>query len=125
MNYLWFFTKERKYRYADFADADLVSYLRFQCFCLPRTLNLIQSLRIKCIRFFSEFDMSSYSMQQLYDIMSASIAACLLPSAAEERLVDSLKTSSLHLAKYQKFFLEGQYHAPGWFSRGESLGPRE
>lgn len=110
-NFLWFFTKRRRPRYSDFADTDLVNYLRFHTFCVPRTPTLIQTLKLKAIRFMSDFDMGNHTMEQIYRIMATSVAAAMVITPEEELIRETISDHSNMITKYQPFFQTGQYRA--------------
>lgn len=104
------------------ADADLISYLRYQVLCQPRTINLVNSLRLKATRFLAEFDMSEFTLEQVYNMVADSIAEVLIPSPAEERMVQRLNEGHRLLSKYDTFFSKGQYRKAGWFTSSRTLG---
>lgn len=111
MNFLCFFNRRRRPRVSEFSDADLVNYLRMQSFCVPRTPNLIQSLKLKAIRYMSDFDMSDYSSTEIYRIMASSIAAALVVTNEEEMVRETIRDHSNMIEKYQPFFSQGQYRS--------------
>lgn len=110
-NFLWFFTKRRRPRFAEFADTDLISFLRFHTFCVPRTPALIQSLKQRAVRFMADFDMSDYSMAEIYRITACSIAAALVVTPEEELIRETIRTHSNVIERFQPFFQSGQYRA--------------
>lgn len=113
INFLWFFTRKQTPKYCNFVDADLVNYLRFHCFCQPRTMALIQTLKLKAIRYMAEFDMPDHTMGEIYAIITRSVTAALLPTPEEEGLKQAIKDSSNVYEAMQPFFLKGQYQG-GW-----------
>lgn len=108
-NFLWFFRMRRRPVYNHFADTDLVSFLRLHSFCVPRTPTLIQSLKLKAIRYMSDFDMSDYSSAEVYSIIAPSVAAALVVTDQEELVRETIRSHSNNLEKYQPFFSQGQY----------------
>lgn len=121
LNYLWFFTKQKVPRYASLGDADLTNFLRLHCYCQPRTMPLVHSLKLKAIQFMSDFDTTGMSMGELYRIISSSIAAAIIPSKDEEMLLETIKSASNLMENMQPFFTEGQYQKPGLFTVGKTL----
>lgn len=110
-NFLWYFTKRRRPKFAEFADADLVNFLRFHAFCVPRTPALIQSLKQRAIRFMADFDMANHSMADVYRIVACSVAAAMVVTPEEELVRETIRSHSNMIEKYQPFFSSGQYRA--------------
>ncbi|UHK03020.1 MAG: hypothetical protein GuTV1_gp1 [Guiyang tombus-like virus 1] len=125
LNYMWFFTKHKVPKYAALGDADLTNFLRLHCFCQPRTMPLVHSLKLKAIQFMSDFDTTGITMGELYRIISSSIAAALIPSKDEEMLLETVKSCSNLMEDMQPFFSDGQYRKPTWFCDGKTLNPRK
>lgn len=116
-NFLRYFTKIKRPKYAAFADTDLISYLRMHAFCVPRTPSLIQSLKLKALRFMADFDMANHTAEQIYRIVAASVAAALVVTDEELLVRDTVRDHSAVLEKMQPFFQQGQYRQ-GFFERG-------
>lgn len=110
-NFLWYFTKRRQPKYGEFADADLISFLRFHAFCVPRTPALIQTLKQRAIRFMADFDMAEHTMADIYRIVACSVAAAMIVTPEEELMRETIRSHSNMIEKYQPFFQGGQYRA--------------
>jgi hypothetical protein len=118
-NFLRYFTTRKRPRHCDFSDADLIYFLRLHAFCVPRTMNLIQSLKLKAIRYMADFDFPNQTQEQVYRIIASSVAAAMIVTEEEEMMLETVRTHSCMIEKFQPFFHTGLYRE-GFFQRGFS-----
>lgn len=122
IDWLKYLQRKQKSIAQPFCDADLVAYLRLHTFCEVKSKTLIRSMRIRAIRFMSEFDCTNYSLNDIYTIIGSSIAEALQPSEVELLCRTRCAEGSNALEDMQPFFQEGLYKKSNWFSRGKTLG---
>lgn len=108
-DFLFFFTKRARPSYCEFADTDLVHHLRKFTFCVTRTPNLIQTLKLKADRYMNDFDKPNHTPEQVYRVITSSITAAMVITPEEKMMVDTIDKNSNMIQKYQPFFRGGLY----------------
>lgn len=92
-------------------DQDLVAELKLEAAFLPRTTALLQQLKSKARKFISEWDMSLYTMEQVYQMVMRAIGHAMIVSPEEEKvraLLDTYAERKVIRPIHNQFLLSGQ-----------------
>lgn len=100
------------FKAADFVtDSDLVSYLRLEAAYQTRSPSLLLTLKNKAIRWFSQFDLSLYTLQEKYEMIMRAVTIAMLPDVEHSKSQWLLTTeNAVKAIKQMNSFLRG----PAW-----------